>query len=73
MNIILGVLAFTVAVLAVLQGWNMRKSKNNNPGNHLTEITGQLGIISGQLGSISNRLGRMEQRLNDVWDKVKEE
>ena len=71
MEVILGILAFTVAVLAVLQGWQMRqarRARNNsssNPG-----IGRQLDNISGQLGDISAQLGRVEQRLNDVWEKV---
>ena len=62
MEHILGILAFVVAVLAVLQGWQMMRGwrERRNP----THIVHQLDIIITQLG-------RMEQRLGDIWDKVK--
>ena len=72
MEVILGILAFIVAVLAVLQGYSMwqarrtRNSSNSNPG-----IGQQLDSIVTHLGDISAQMGRIEQRLNDVWDKVK--
>ena len=59
MGITLGILAFMVAVLAVLQGWSLKRKANNNPN----------GIIS-RLDKIVAQLGKMEQRLNDIWDKV---
>lgn len=58
MQILIGILAFLVAVLATLQGWQMKKRNPNG-------ILPKLDIIIAQLG-------RMEQRLNDIWDKVKE-
>ena len=61
-NIVVGILAFMVAVLAVLQGWQMVQHRKNsiNPG---TQLNGKLDVII-------TILGRMEQRLNDIWDKV---
>ena len=58
MEVMIGVLSFTVATLAVLQGWQMVK-KRNNPND-----------LSSKLDTIINQLGRMEQRLNDIWDKL---
>ena len=57
MEIVVGILAFMVAVLIVIQGWQMKKSNPNN-------IIAKLDIIIASMGKI-------EQRLNDVWDKVK--
>ena len=61
MEVLIGLLAFMVAVLAVLQGWQMFRRHSNNP-------TG----FNSKLDSIVTILGRMEQRLNDIWDKIKE-
>lgn len=63
MEAILGVLAFMVSVLAVLQGWQMHQARRNrhNPG----DTDSRLDVIIAQMG-------RMEQRLNDIWDKVKD-
>ena len=58
MEILVGILAFLVAVLAVLQGWSMKKKNPNNLGHKLDIIISQLG--------------KMEQRLNDIWDRVRE-
>jgi len=52
-----------VAVLAVLQGWQIRSRHSNNPTIKL----------NGKLDTIIGSLGRMEQRLNDIWDRVKGE
>ena len=63
METTLGILAFMVAVLAVLQGWQMlsqKRNRSNNPG------------IGDKLDVIINKLGKMEMRLNDIWDKIKE-
>jgi len=59
MEVILGVLAFTVATLAILQGWQMFSKRNHNPTK-----------FNSKLDSIVVILGRMEQRLNDIWTKV---
>lgn len=56
MEILVGILAFLVAVLAVLQGWQMRRK--NNPSN-----------LNGKLDIIITQLSRMEQRLNDIWER----
>ena len=61
-EVYIGVLAFMVAVLAVLQGWQMRQKHNHNPSNLVL-----------RLDTIITKLGTMEQRLNDIWDKVKGE
>lgn len=63
MELILGILAFLVMILTILQGWQMRQNRrhsNNNPGSNV------------KLDKIIQLLGRMEQRLEDVWDKVKD-
>jgi len=67
MEIILGILAFMVAVLAVLQGYQMVNVKkkhswllNNNPG------------IEGKLDDIINKLNLMNQRISDIWEKIKD-
>ena len=62
MEIILAVLSFLVAILAVMQGWQMVNAKRNrhNP-NSLEKLDTIIGI-----------LGKMQQRLNDIWDKVKD-
>ena len=59
MEILIGVLAFTVATLSVLQGWQMIKKKNNP------------NSFGDKLDTISGQLSRMEQRLNDIWEKIK--
>jgi len=59
MEILVGILAFLVATLAILQGWNMRKHNPNQ--------------VIASLNNIASFLARMEQRLNDIWDKVKGE
>jgi len=66
---LIGILAFIVAVLVVLQGWQMKRRHNNNPNN----IISKLGEVVLKLDGIGAQLGRMEQRLNDIWDKIKEE
>lgn len=67
MEVILGTLAFLVAVLAVLQGWQMvrawRTHQNPDTDAKLTDT---------KLDTIITQLGRMEQRMNDIWDRVKE-
>ena len=64
MEVILGILAFIVSVLAVLQGWQMTQNRRErrNPNS-----------IAHKLDIIITQLGRMEQRLGDIWDKVKGE
>jgi len=69
MEPVLGVLAFMVAVLAVLQGWQMRNVRRNRKNPDSYE---KLGTVIEKLDTIASKLGRMEQRLNDIWDKVKE-
>lgn len=67
MEATLGILVFIVAVLAVLQGWQLvsnRRRRNNNPTNE------RLDSIAEKLDAISEKLGRTEMRLNDIWDKV---
>jgi len=65
MEITLGVLAFLVAILAVLQGWSMFAKKNkHNPGLDIE--------IANRLDTIIVQLSTMEQRLNDIWDRVKD-
>ena len=72
MQIIVGILAFVVAALAVLQGWQMRRNRRNpNIAARLDGIADQLGEIRNGLGGIATQTGRMEQRLNDIWDRVK--
>ena len=56
METMLGIIIFIVAVLAILQGWQMKRRNPNS-------IAPKLDIIIAQLG-------KMEQRLNDIWDKV---
>jgi len=56
MEVLVGILAFTVAVLAVLQGWQMKKK--GNP-------------LNAKLDIIITQLSRMEQRLNDIWESKK--
>jgi len=60
MTMLIGILAFLVAVLSILQGWSLLKIKKNNPYN----LTDKLDIIITQLS-------RMEQRLNDIWESKK--
>ena len=63
MEILIGVLAFTVAALSILQGWqmvNLRRNHNNNPNNKLDD----------KLDIIIAKLSKMEQRLGDIWDRV---
>jgi len=63
MEILIGILAFTVAVLSILQGWqmvNLRRNRNNNPNNKLDD----------KLDIIITKLSKMEQRLDDIWDRV---
>ena len=60
MTVLIGILAFLVAVLSILQGWSLLKIKKNNPYN----LTDKLDIIITQLS-------RMEQRLNDIWESKK--
>ena len=63
MEILIGVLAFTVAALSILQGWqmvNLRRNRRNNPDNKLDD----------KLDVIITKLSKMEQRLGDIWDKV---
>ena len=63
MEILIGVLAFTVAALSILQGWqmvNLRRNHNNNPNNKLDD----------KLDIIIAKLSKMEQRLGDIWGKV---
>ena len=63
MEILIGVLAFTVAALSILQGWqmvNLRRNHNNSPNNKLDD----------KLDIIIAKLSKMEQRLDDIWDKV---
>jgi len=64
MEVILAILAFMVAVLAILQGLQMTQGwrERRNPNS----ITHKLDIVITQLG-------RMEQRLGDIWDRVKGE
>ncbi len=72
MEVILGILAFCVAALSILQGYSMRQARRTrqNSSNSNPAIGQQLDNISTQLGDISGQLGRIEQRLNDVWGKV---
>ena len=63
MKILIGVLAFTVAALSILQGWQMvdlRRNRRNNPNNKLDD----------KLDIIIAKLSKMEQRLGDIWGKV---
>jgi len=62
MEAVVGVLAFMVAILSVLQGYQMLQSRRSrrNPNS-----------IAGKLDIIVTQLGRMEQRLNDIWGEVK--
>ena len=66
-EILIWILSFLVAILAVLQGWQMKKKRNNPNSFGL-----KLNTIISHLEKMEHLLGRMEQRLNDVWDKVKE-
>ena len=66
---LVGILAFIVLILTVLQGWQMKQRHNNNPNN----VISKLDEIASKLDSIGSQLGRMDQRLNDIWDKVKGE
>ena len=60
----LTILSGLIGILALMQGWQMFKHKNNP--NSTSKIASRLDIII-------NQLGKMEQRLNDIWDKVKED
>ena len=63
MEILIGVLAFTVAALSIIQGWqmvNLRRNHNNNPNNKLDD----------KLDIIIAKLSKMEQSLGDIWDRV---
>ena len=63
MEILIGVLAFTVAALSILQGWqmvNLRRNRHNNSNNKSDD----------KLDIIITKLSKMEQRLDDIWDKV---
>ena len=63
MEILIGILAFTVAVLSILQGWqmvNLRRNRNNNPNNKLDD----------KLDIIITKLRKMERRLDDIWNRV---
>lgn len=76
MEVLIGMLAFIVLVLAILQGWQMRKRRNSNPHgiiSKLDDVVSKLDDVVSGLSGISAQLGRMEQRLNDVWDKIKGE
>jgi len=61
-EVLIGILAFIVLILTVLQGWQMKQHRNHNPNNIIL-----------RLDVIITKLGTMEQRLNDIWDKVKGE
>lgn len=67
MEAILGILTLVVAVLAVMQGWQMIKTKRqkNNPSPIITSTN-----IEDRLDTIVAQLGKMEQRLNDIWTKI---
>ena len=67
MEIVLGVLVFVVAALAVLQGWQMLQSRRNR---HKPSNPGNPGI-GPKLDTIISQLGKMGQRLEDIWDKIK--
>ena len=60
MQITLGILSFLVAVLAILQGFQMfnGRHKKNNP------------VSSEKLDTIIHKLGMIASRLDDIWDKV---
>ena len=58
MEVLIGILAFLVATLAVLQGWQMRKK--NNPG------------LGDKLDMIITKLMLLERRLEDIWNKLEE-
>lgn len=66
-EVILPILTFIVLVLAVLQGWQMKRHRKSNPNNLISKLD---DVIS-KLDTIVARSGRMEQRLNDIWDKIK--
>jgi len=66
-DILIGLLVFIVAVLTVLQGWQMKRKNNPN------SFGPKLDKVVSKLDTISSHLGRMDQRLNDIWDKVKRE
>ena len=63
METLIGILASTVAILSILQGWqmvNLRRNRHNSPNNKLDD----------KLDIIITKLSRMEQRLDDIWDKM---
>ena len=60
MELILGILAFMVATLAVLQGYQIvnNRRKNSNPG------------ISDKLSTIISQLSLIHSRVEDIWKKL---
>ena len=53
MEVLIGILAFMVAVLVVIQGWQMRRK---NPNNKLDIIVTSLGRIEQRLNDIWDRV-----------------
>lgn len=64
-EVLVGILSLVVAVLAVLQGWQMFKHRNNPSG-----FGGKLDKVISELGNISAQLSKIEMRLDDIWNKV---
>ncbi len=68
METTLGILVVVVAILSVLQGWQVIMTKRNHRNPNIASNPG----IGEKLDVIAAQLGRMEQRLTDIWDKIKE-
>lgn len=69
------ILAATVGVLAVLQGWQMVAAwrRNRNLDHNPVSFNGvyiQLTKMNDKLDTLINQGGKMEQRLTDIWDKM---
>lgn len=62
------VLSVIVGILAVLQGWQMVKTRNH----HTVSLDDDpiLNDISAKLDTVIGKLGKIEMRLNDIWGKV---
>ena len=65
MTIVIAILSVIVGIEALLQGWQMLKKKNNNPGNLYEKLDG----ISSQLKDISSQLKLMSRRIDDIWER----
>lgn len=80
MEIAIPILTASVAVLAVIQGWEMisalRKKRNGEVSDNLGHsnpegLFRKMDTMLGKLGDMATTLSNIEQRLGDCWEKLK--